>query len=145
MSVGRICTREVVVALPNENIRVAARRMAEHNVGTVVVLDEHDQRPIGIVTDRDVAIRCVAEERNPDGTSVQNVMTKPVHVVRDDTPIEDALTRMAGAANRRLPVVGEHGELVGLLALDDVLDLLVEEVGMVGQLLGKEAATVHVG
>jgi len=142
MSAGRLCSRQVVVASPDENVRVAVRRMAEHNVGAVVVMDE-DDRPTGIVTDRDVAIRCVAEDRNADATTVWDVMTQPVHLVREDTPIEEALSKMAGAGSRRLPVVDETGRLVGVLALDDVLDLLAEEAEMIGRLLDRESPLIH--
>jgi len=138
MSVGRLCSRRVVVASPQENVRVAARRMAGHNVGAIVVKDT-DDRPMGIVTDRDVAIRCVAEERNLDGTTLWDGMTQPVNVVREDTPIEEAISKMALSASRRLPVVDEAGRLIGLLALDDVLDLLTEEAEMIGTLLDKES------
>lgn len=144
MSAGKLCSRDVVAADSGEKVRIAARRMAEHNVGTVVVVDE-DRRPTGMVTDRDIAIRCVAEQRDPDGTTVWDVMTQPVHVIREDLPIDEALSKMAVAGNRRLPVVDDEGRLAGLLALDDVLDLLTEEAGMIGALLRRESPFAHTG
>ena len=60
MSAGRVCVREVLVATPEESVREAARRMQKADVGSLVVLDP-DRRPVGILTDRDVALRCVAE------------------------------------------------------------------------------------
>lgn len=134
MSVGKICVRIVQVAAPEENLRQAACRMREADVGTLVVLDG-DRRPLGILTDRDLALRCVAEGRDPAATRVDEVMTSPLVCVDETTPIEDALTRMLQVPARRLGVTDAEGGLVGLLALDDVLELLAEEVATIGRLL----------
>jgi CBS domain-containing protein len=134
MSAGAICVRSVHVASPQESVRAVARRMAGDNVGTVVVLGERD-RPVGILTDRDVVLRCIAQDRDPDTTEVREVMTSPVTYVYESTPIESALERMAGAHTRRLVVVDDDERLVGILALDDVLELLTEELGSVGKLV----------
>ena len=141
MSVGALCVRAVQIAEASESVRAVTQRMAKEDVGTVVILDAA-KRPVGILTDRDVALRCVAERRDPDATSAGAVMTAPATCVHESTPIEDALSRMAGAHVRRLVVVDEAGHLVGLLALDDVLELLVEEAATVGRLLSRRA-TVH--
>ena len=134
MSVGRICVRTVHVAAPDESVRQAAQRMQEANVGTLVVVDA-DRGPVGVLTDRDVTLRCVAAGLDPEATSIQDVMTAPVRSVHESTPIEDALRRMAGAETRRLVVTDDSGQLAGLLALDDVLELLVEEAEAIGRLL----------
>jgi CBS domain-containing protein len=139
MSVGAICVRSVQVAWPDETVRAVARRMAEAAVGTVVVVGE-DKRPVGILTDRDIALRCVARERDPDATDVRAVMTEPVVCVRESTPIENALGRMLGTHARRLVVVDDGERLVGILALDDVLELLAEELTTIGKLLGQRAS-----
>ncbi|MCK6460958.1 MAG: CBS domain-containing protein [Planctomycetes bacterium] len=134
MSVGRICVRTVHVAEPGETAREAARRMVTEGVGTLVVLGG-DRRPVGLVTDRDVMFHCVAEGRDAARTRVGDIMTAPVVTVPEDLPIEDALARMAETKVRRLAVVDRAGCLAGLLALDDVLDLLAEEFGTIGRLL----------
>jgi len=141
MSVGAVCTRTVITVAPNESVRVAAKRLADNEVGTLVILDAHE-RPIGIITDRDVAVRCVARDLDPDTTSVAAVMTSPVMAVTEATPIEDALTKMARVKARRLVVTGRREKLVGILALDDVLELLVEEVGTIGHILRSYGTTV---
>ena len=112
--------------------------MAKAGVGTVVVLGEA-QRPVGILTDRDITLRCVAEGRDPDATEVAAVMTTPITCVHESTPIESALARMAGVHARRLAVVNDEERLVGILALDDVLELLAEEVATIGRLLAQRA------
>lgn len=134
MSVGRICTRVVHTAAPDETVRHAAGLMRQHNVGTLVVLDPGG-RPIGLVTDRDIAVRLVGHRLNADETTISMIMTGPVSTVKEETPIESALEHMAGAKIRRLVVVDRNDQLVGLLALDDVLGLLVEETESIGRIL----------
>ncbi|KPJ81821.1 MAG: hypothetical protein AMS19_07750 [Gemmatimonas sp. SG8_23] len=134
MSVGRICTRVTHTAAGDESVRQAARRMAEHHVGTVVVVDEAS-RPIGMLTDRDIAVRLVAPALDPNVTTVAEIMSKPIHSVGEETAIESALRGMAGASVRRAVVTDEKGKLVGILSLDDLLELLTEEVEAIGALV----------
>jgi signal-transduction protein with cAMP-binding, CBS, and nucleotidyltransferase domain len=136
MSVGRICSRVVATASAGETIRAAAARMADHDVGTLVVVDPARPRKAkGVVTDRDLAIRCLANRMDPDDTSISAVMTTPVHSVDEHTPLEEAVGKMARAGTRRLVVTGADQEMVGLLSLDDVLGVLVEETTAIGKLL----------
>jgi CBS domain-containing protein len=117
--------------------------MADFDVGTLVVLDVNGgRRPVGMVTDRDIAIRCIAAQRDPDRARVSEIMTAPVQTVSAFTPIEDAMKRMANAATRRLVVTGDGDALVGVLSLDDVLDLLVEETGAIGRLLQRQKPSI---
>ena len=120
MKVGEVCVRDVEVAGPRESARDAARRMSERAVGTLVVVDAL-RRPLGIVTDRDVMVRCVAEPHDPARTEVARIMSGPAAWVREGTTLEAALDEMARLRVRRLPVVDDHDRLVGILALDDVL------------------------
>ncbi len=137
MSAGSICRREVLVAGLGESARTAAQRMREHNVGTLVVRDENG-RPAGILTDRDLVLRVMAEGKDPAVTPVLEVMTVVPKKVAEDTPIENALALMRSEECRRLPVVGRDGKLVGVLSLDDVLELLAEEFGAIGRIVRSE-------
>lgn len=139
MSVGKICVRSVVIGTPGETAREAARRMTKDGVGTVVVVDE-SRRPIGILTDRDVMTRCVAEGGDPDKIPIADIMSAPVGRVRESTAIEEGLAEMVRHGVRRLPVVDDDDRLVGILALDDVLELLAEETTTIGRLLAKSRA-----
>ena len=134
MSSGRICVREVNLARADESIQAAARRMEEERVGTLFILDP-EKRPRGVITDRDITVRCVALGRDPIHTPVSAVMSKPVISVLESTPIEDALAKMAAHQIRRIAVVQENGAFVGVLALDDILDLLAEETTVIGRVL----------
>lgn len=134
MSVGKICTRTVFTTTPTEKVRKAAHLMLEHNVGSLVVV-EMGGSPVGLLTDRDIAIRCVAEELDPDSTPVSQVMTAPVMTIQEDTPIEEAIQKMEASQVRRLVVVDYSDRLAGLLSLDDVLELLGEESETIGRVL----------
>lgn len=138
MSVGRICVREVDIAEPDESVQVAARRMHSRKVGTLVVVNEA-REPIGLVTDRDLAVRVLAEAADPIGTTIRQVMTRCVYTVRENTAIEEALRIMRAGQCRRLPVVDAAGQLAGLISLDDILDLLTEEFKTIGELLREES------
>lgn len=137
MSAGRICTRVVATATPRETVAVVADRMAENNVGTVVVVSD-DRKPEGIVTDRDLVLRVLATGLDPDDVTVDDVMTEPVRTLDESTPLEEALETMKGAGVRRIVVVGAGGTLAGILSLDDILELLIEEVESVAGILRKE-------
>jgi chemotaxis protein methyltransferase CheR len=134
MSVGALCVREVQVASPDESVAAVAKRMAAADVGTVVVLGP-ERKPLGMLTDRDIALRCVAQGRDPETTAVAALMSAPARCVHESTPIESALARMASVPARRLVVVDDAEQLVGILALDDILELLAEEAASVGRLL----------
>lgn len=138
MSAGRICVREIDVADPGESVESAARQMRDRNVGTLVVLNEK-QEPVGIVTDRDLAVRVVADSLDGKQTPVSEVMTKSPRAVSEETPIEEALALMRAGPYRRVPVVDQAGKLVGLLSLDDILDLLTEEFNLIGSLIQTES------
>lgn len=143
MSAGRICSRMVATAWPNEQIRVAAHRMAEQEVGTLVVVEgDGAGGAVGMVTDRDIALRCVAAGLDPDHATVAQIMTTPVKAIDEDTPIEEAIARMAEKGTRRLVVTGEGKRLVGILSIDDILGVLIEEAGPIGRLLEKQSPSV---
>jgi CBS domain-containing protein len=138
MSVGRIGVRSVDVAEMDESTTVAAQRMHARNVGMLVVVDK-EQRPLGVVTDRDLVVRVLAESRDPSETTLGEVMNRLPHTANEEMPIEEALGIMRFGPYRRLPVVNREGRLVGILSLDDIIDLLAEEFGEIGKLLRKES------
>lgn len=137
MSVERICQCEVDVAELGETVIAIAERMRQRTVGCLVVLNDA-QEPIGIVTDRDLVIRVLAEGKDPYATRIEEVMTTAPKIVSEGTAIEQAVGLMRSGAFRRLPVVDRTGKLLGILTLDDILMLLAEEFTQVGQLLDRE-------
>jgi CBS domain-containing protein len=85
-------------------------------------------RPVGVLTDRDIVVSVVAPETDPRALTVADVMTQQPATVRENEPLEQAVREMRRIGVRRLPVVGHRGELVGIISLDDVLNLVAMEI-----------------
>lgn len=134
MTIGLICQREVDLVEVGETIQEASRRMAQRGVGTLVVVNEA-REPIGIITDRDLITRVLSPGKNARTTLVGSVMTLRPKRVREETPIEKALSIMRDGQFRRLPVVDGDGKLTGIVSIDDILLLLSSELGQIKQLL----------
>ena len=117
MKVAEAMTRDVRVSSPDQTIREAARAMAELDTG-VMPVGEND-RLVGMITDRDIAIRGVAEGKGPDAP-VREVMTPDVTYCFDDEDIRDVARTMAENQVRRLPVLNRDKRLVGIISLGDV-------------------------
>jgi CBS domain-containing protein len=119
MQVQEIMSKNVHIAEPNMTIRDVARRMRADNVGSLPV-GEND-RLIGMVTDRDIVVRAVAEERSPGNTTVREVMSEGLCYCFADDEIEQAAQVMAQHQVRRLPVINRDDKrLVGVVALADL-------------------------
>ncbi len=131
VTVGEACTRDVVICLAQDTLVDAARQMRARRIGNVVVVEEHGghRRAVGILTDRDLVTRSLAVE--PDALESQRVgdaMSQRPVTITEDASLSDALQKMRAHAIRRLPVAGAEGELVGIIAFDDVLDLLTPDL-----------------
>lgn len=118
MNVRECMNSHVISVTPEESVAVAARLMARHNVGALPVR-AMDGSLCGIVTDRDIVLRCMALERSPVQTSVARVMTERVCTIPPTASLNQAADRMAREQVRRLPVV-EGRRLVGMLTLGDL-------------------------
>ncbi|HET9923242.1 MAG TPA: CBS domain-containing protein [Methylomirabilota bacterium] len=126
---GRICTKPVVTASAQMTVDQAARAMRSKNVGALVVVNAG--RPVGMLTDRDVAVEVVAKGMDPDTVRVGDVMGKKPVTIREELGILDAAKVFAKTGVRRLPVVTKSGVLVGIIAVDDLIMLLGNEMGHV--------------
>lgn len=111
--------------------------MRDRQVGALIVVD--DMTPVGILTDRDLTVRVLAAGLDPQATRVSQVMTPSPTTIREDDSIQAGVSYMRAGRLRRLPVVGHNGRLVGILALDDVLELVAGELADIGQVLKREA------
>jgi CBS domain-containing protein len=140
MRVGEVCNREVVVISREATLLEAAKLMRSQHVGTVVVADEQDGNPIpvGILTDRDMVIALIAEEVPLNAVSVGDVMSPELIIARESDGLFETVEHMRDRGVRRLPVVAENGSLVGILAVDDVLDLLAEQLTALVKLVACE-------
>jgi len=117
MRVSEAMTRDVKICTPGQTIREVARTMVEIDAGAMPV-GEND-RLIGMITDRDIAIRGVAQGKGPD-TPVREIMSEHVEYCYDDEDLDRVAQGMADVRVRRLPVVNREKRLVGILSLGDV-------------------------
>jgi CBS domain-containing protein len=137
IDVGSLCQRELDLIGPDDSVAKAADRMRQRTVGSLIVVNAA-KRPVGILTDRDLVIRALADARDPDTTPVSEVMTPDVVVATADTAIVSALRLMREGPFRRLPIVDRDGVLVGLVTIDDVLIRIGREFGEIGSLIEME-------
>jgi len=121
MKLNDIFTRGVVTADPEDSLAMVARRMTEHHVGTLVIVE--DKRPAGIVTDRDLALALGAEGLDPK-TPVRKVMTRRVLAIPEDAGVFAATQMIRENGVRRLPIVDKEDCVVGMVSLDDLFWLL---------------------
>ncbi len=135
-----LCTPEVACCGPETTVLAAARLMRQRHVGDLVVVGdpETDPAPLGIVTDRDLVVEVLAEERNPAATTVREVMRKPVAIASSSEDAAQALERMRTHGVRRIPVTGPDGKLAGIISLDDLLVRLAADAGMLVDVVARE-------
>jgi CBS domain-containing protein len=113
-----VMTRDVRVVSPSDSMQRAAQCMDELNVGVVPVCD--GKKLLGVVTDRDIAVRGVAAGKRPDQTPVTEVMSEHVRWCYEDQSIDEVLDEMSDTQIRRLPVVDRDKHLVGIVSLGDL-------------------------
>lgn len=119
--------REIVACSPDDSIQTVAHIMKENDVGAVLVTEEGIPR--GILTDRDLVVRCIAEENDCEVTLARDVMSRSVETISVDDGIYSVVKKMKEGGVRRLPVVDDDGKAVGLLSFEDIFDLIAVEVG----------------
>ena len=137
MSLSTFSGRKVVTVQPKDSLASAAKLMEKENVGTIVVVE--GERPVGIVTDRDLALATCVHSA-PTDAHVQTIMTCPVSTIREDEGVFNATQQMMELAVRRLPVVDKLDRLVGLISLDDLLLLFSRELQNVAEGVRAEVA-----
>lgn len=135
LSAGDVCTRHVTFAERRTPITEAAQLMREHHVGALVVVDETvlGRMVVGLLTDRDIVTSIVAKGVNPAIVTVGDAMTTDLVTAHEQDSLIDALALMRRHGVRRLPIVEPNGVLIGLLALDDVLEIVAEELQLMVQ------------
>ena len=119
MRVSEVMTRGVQCVRPADSIRDAARKMRDLDVGPVPVCGDNDKLA-GMLTDRDITIRAVAEGKDPGNTKVQDVMTSDIHYVFEDQDVAEAAKQMKDRQVRRLVVLNRDKRMVGIVSLGDL-------------------------
>ena len=125
----QLAIKPVITAPARMTIAEAARAMKQKNVGALIVVNAG--RPLGVLTDRDIVVDVVAAGKDPDAVRVEDVMRKKPATLREDLGLMDAARIFAKTGVRRLPVVDKAGRVSGIVALDDLMILLGNEMGLV--------------
>src|SRR2546423_982885 len=118
MKVSEIMTRDPKTAQLDSTLEEFAALMKDEDVGAIPIVDDDDEL-VGIVTDRDIVVRCVAEGKEASDTTVEDILSEELTTIEPDADVQDAARRMAEKQIRRLPVV-EDGELVGMVSIGDI-------------------------
>lgn len=123
MNVGKVCNHEVILTGINSSLADVAGLMRRYHVGTVIVVEEENGRtmPVGIVTDRDLVVKVLAEGVDADTVALADLMSRNPLIVTESDDINTALNAMRDRGVRRVPVVDAEGDLSGVLSIDDLL------------------------
>jgi len=138
MTILECCRAEVITASPEATAHEVAILMGESGVGSVVVTGA-DDCPLGIITDRDLVLRVLAESLDPKKVKAKDIMTGDLLVVEDGTGIYEAVRCARAEGVRRLPIVDCDGKLVGIITADDIVRLLAEELRCVTDIIREES------
>jgi len=140
MTIGKVCNREVVFIHAQASVPEAARLMREYHVGDLVVIKEKTGKriPVGIVTDRDIVLEVIAEGVDMDDVSVGDIMSDKLVTAREGDGLLETIKVMRAKGIRRLPVVNDDNELVGILSVDDLINLLSEQIVDLARLIARE-------
>lgn len=118
MIIKDIMSKDVIVVEPTVMLSDVAKKMKDHDCGSILVAS--DDRLLGVVTDRDMALRSIAESLDPSKTTAEKVMTKEVLYCRDSDDIASVAENMTRNKVRRLPVLDANKRLVGIVSLGDI-------------------------
>ena len=140
MLAGEYCSRDVVIIGMTDSILQAAKLMRDHHVGDVLVvaLSNGKRTPVGILTDRDIVVDVLAKYENFNDLIIQDIVTNKLITVYEKDDLMIAIKKMRLNGVRRIPVVNSIGELVGILSVDDILDVITEQLMDIGQLFSVE-------
>lgn len=146
MPIEELCERKVLTATPETSVYLAAKLMKENNIGNVIVVDNKtgSVKPIGIITDRDIATKIVADNVDPTKVCVNDMMTGSLFSLNKNQGVSEALKMMSEKGVRRVPVVDDAGNIVGILTVDDFFMLIANEVAHIAKLISKQSSSAKI-
>jgi predicted transcriptional regulator len=126
MKVGDYCKRAVISINAGADVAAAARLMRDEHVGFLVVYADEDElrKPVGVLTDRDLVLAVLARDITPSTITVQDMMSRQPLVAEEQDELCDMLHAMRMAGIRRMPVIDMRGALIGIMAIDDAIDVV---------------------
>lgn len=140
MTLKTICNREVVIAQKYDTLLEAAKLMREYHTGDVVIVETRNglNYPVGIVTDRDIVIEVIAKEADSNSLTLGDVMYRELTLAKEHDDIHETIQLMRQKGIRRLPVIDDNGALIGIITLDDLIELIAEQLKGLADLIGKQ-------
>ncbi len=142
MNILDICTHKVAMLERNETVQQAAKLMKQHHVGDVIVISKSDgqNKPLGILTDRDIVVDLIANDVDLNSVSVGDCMSDDLMTVREDADIADTMKEMSHRGVRRAPVIATDGSLCGILSMDDMIEVSSNMMRDMSALIYREQA-----
>jgi CBS domain-containing protein len=118
----------------------AAKLMRKYQVGSIVVIEDRNgvRYPVGLVTDRDLVIELIAKEVDINSVTLGDVMYRDIILGKENDDVNETIKIMRQKGIRRLPVVDDSGALVGIVTMDDLIDLIAEQLKDIATLIGKQ-------
>ncbi len=140
MLVGEYCNRDVVIVDKECAVLEAAQLMRTQHVRDVIAVEQRDGKriPIGIVTDRDIVLEVIAKDVDLNAVAIGDVMSFELTTANEGDEVLETVKVMRARGVRRVPVVDKQGALVGILAVDDLIELLQELIADIGGLIARE-------
>lgn len=143
MTIGEVCNREVVFVNREVTVHAACKLMRHYHVGSLVVVDEAGEGgvrrvPAGVLTDRDVVIEVMAMDLDPKVITAGDIMSPELVTAPESMGVAEAIELMRFRSIRRLPIVNEDNRLVGIVTIDDLLEVLAEELSGIARVVSRE-------
>ncbi len=140
MSIHNISVKEVCCVSEDSSLFEAAKYMKDDNVGAVVVVKnkESDLTPVGILTDRDLVTHLLADNVDPKSISVVDVITQGIATANESFSVQETVKVMKEKGVRRLPIVNDENKVTGIISMDDLLILLIEELCCLSEVIKKQ-------
>ncbi len=140
MQAGEVCKRDVVTAAADMPVVEIAQLMRKQHVGSIVIVDEKDtiSKPVGIITDRDLVLEVLALKVDPLKLLVSDLMSDDIIFKNYNDDIWHCMQVMKSNGIRRLPIVDHRQSLIGIITLDDVIDVLITQLGELSRTISNE-------
>jgi CBS domain-containing protein len=143
MNVSEICRTDVVTIKQDASICDAAKCMRDYNVGSLIVVEQENKAPIGIITDRDIVVKLLAEDKSIRDMKVSDIMSESLLVLHESEDMIDIIDAFCDKGVRRAPVVDDNNQVCGIVAADDILAVIADELSGMADLVKRQACAIE--
>jgi CBS domain-containing protein len=145
MAIESVCNKNIISLSKDASVWEAAKKMADQNVGCIVIVEAsgNAKKPVGLITDRDLAIKVLAENKTAGDTKVSEIMNTDLCLLSASSGINEAIQNLEQKGVRRAPVLDQEQNLCGVVSLDDLLVMLATEFDHLSALIQKQGGSVY--